>query len=65
MLKYFYENKKRNLFYEASDKYEVASYVLDQGGFPMDFATTATEIELQNEILEIISEKYVNEIEED
>ena len=65
MKKYFYENKKRNLFYESTDRHEVASYILDQACFPMDYATTGVEIELQNEILEIISEIYVNEIEED
>ena len=65
MKKYFYENKKRNLFYESTDRYEVASYILDQACFPMQYAATRTEIEFQNEILEIISEIYVNEIEED
>ena len=65
MKKYFYENKKRNLFYESTDKYEVAGYILNQACFPMQYAATRTEIEFQNEILEIISEIYVNEIEED
>lgn len=65
MKKYFYENKKRNLFYESTDRHEVAGYILDQACFPMQYAATRTEIEFQNEILEIISEIYVNEIEED
>lgn len=63
-IKYFYENNKRNLYYESDDKDEVAIWVLAEGCFHMEEATTGTEIELQNEILAIIAERFVNEVEE-
>ena len=61
---YFYESKKRNLYYESDDKYEVAIWVLAEGCFHMEEATTGAEIELQNEILAVIAERFINEVEE-
>jgi hypothetical protein len=65
MIKYFYESKKRNLYYESDDKYEVAMWILSEACFQAEEPCTLTEIELHNEILEIIIEKYVNEWEEE
>lgn len=57
---YFYESKKRNLYYESDDKYEVADWLIQE----TQERNTPAQIELYNEILAIIAEKYVNEVEE-
>ena len=61
MIKYFYESKRRNLYYESDDKYEVADWLIQE----TQERNTPAQIELYNEILAIIAEKYVNEWEED
>ena len=61
IIKYFYESKKRNMYYESDDKYEVADWLIQEA----QERNTPTQIELYNEILAIIAEKYVNEVEED
>lgn len=61
MIKYFYESKKRKLNYESYDKYEVADWLIQE----TQERNTPAQIELYNEILAIIAEKYVNEVEED
>ena len=58
---YFYESKKRNLYYESDDKYEVADWLIQEA----QERNTPAQIELYTEILSIIAEKYVNEVEED
>ena len=57
--KYFYENKE--FYYESDDKYEVADWLIQEA----QERSTLAQIELYNEILAIIAEKYVNEVEED
>ena len=64
MKKYFYENKKRNLYFESEDRYEVVEKILEKGCFSMDFAETVVENEVQLEIVEILAEKFVEEVEE-
>lgn len=61
IMKYFYESKKRNMFYESDDKYEVADWLIQETAE----RDTPEKIEIYNEILAIIAEKYVNEVEED
>ena len=61
MIKYFYESKKRKLNYESYDKYEVADWLIQE----TQERDTPAQIELYNEILAIVAEKYVNEVEED
>lgn len=61
IMKYFYESKKRNLYYESDDKYEVADWLIQEA----QERNTPAKIELYNEILAIIAEKYVNEWEEE
>ena len=58
---YFYESKKRNLYYESDDKYEVADWLIQETAQ----RNTPEKIELYYEILAIIAEKYVNEWEEE
>lgn len=61
MTKYFYESNKRKLNYESYDKYEVADWLIQETAE----RDTPEKIEIYNEILAIIAEKYVNEVEED
>ena len=61
IMKYFYESEKRNMYYESDDKYEVADWLIQEA----QERNTPAQIELYNEILAIIAEKYVNEVEED
>jgi hypothetical protein len=63
--KYFYEDKKKDLYYESDDKYEVATWILSQGCINVDTTCTSEEMELQMEILSVIAERFVNEIEEE
>lgn len=59
IMKYFYENK--DLYYESDDKYEVADWLIQETAE----RNTPKKIEIYNEILAIIAEKYVNEWEEE
>lgn len=63
--KYFYEDKRKDLYYESDDKYEVAIWILQQGCLFIGDSCKAKEIELQDEILSVIVERFVNEIEEE
>ena len=64
-IKYFFEDKRNNLYYESDDEDEVLDYILDKAElYFREYFISNTALSLQYEIREILKEKFINQFEE-
>ena len=57
-MKKIYVYKNKNIEIEFEDKQDALYFICEKANISFEFASTREEIELQNEIEEIIVEKY-------